>query len=167
MNTTPSNGLRIDLGRAGLRQGLLLLALAGGLLSFAEASVRHAPQGPGRGPITAPRDPELEKQSQRNLEVAKFYFYKRKPEKNDRGAWERINKAVESRLMEIVDTHPDFGRMDEVFFMLGEVYQRAGDLPAARENWTRVTQSYPDSPFVERARKRMNETVPSPSKEPK
>ena len=147
--------------------GASLLLLAGSLLSFAEASIRLAPQGPGRGPITAPRDPELEKQSQRNLEVAKFYFYKRKPEKNDRAAWERLNKAVESRLMEIVDTHPDFGRMDEVYFMLGEVYQRAGDLPAARENWARVAQNYPESQFLARARKRMDETAVSTGKEPK
>lgn len=144
-----------------------LLLLAGCLFSFAEASARLAPQGPGRGPITAPRDPELEKQSQRNLEVAKFYFYKRKPEKKDLAAWERLNKAVESRLMEIVDTHPDFGRMDEVYFMLGEVYQRAGDLPAARENWARVAQNYPESQFLARARKRMDETAVSPGKEPK
>jgi len=147
--------------------GASLLLLAGSLLSFAEASIRLAPQGPGRGPITAPRDPELEKQSQRNLEVAKFYFYKRKPEKNDQAAWERINKAVESRLMEIVDTHPDFGRMDEVYFMLGEVYQRAGDLPAARENWARVAQNYPESQFLARARKRVDETAVSTGKEPK
>ena len=147
--------------------GASLLLLAGSLLSFAEASIRLAPQGPGRGPITAPRDPELEKQSQRNLEVAKFYFYKRKPEKKDLAAWELLNKAVESRLMEIVDTHPDFGRMDEVYFMLGEVYQRAGDLPAARENWARVAQNYPESQFLARARKRVDETAVSTGKEPK
>lgn len=154
-------------GRRAWRYGVSLLLLTCSLLSFVEASIRHMPQGPGRGPITAPRDPELEKQSQRNLEVAKFYFYKRKPEKKDQAAWERLNKAVESRLMEIVDTHPDFGRMDEVYFMLGEVYQRAGDLPAARENWARVTQNYPESQFLARAQKRMNETASSPGKEPK
>ena len=154
-------------GRSVWRDGITLLLLTCGLVSLVEASIRHVPQGPGRGPITAPRDPELEKQSQRNLEVAKFYFYKRKPEKKDQAAWERLNKAVESRLMEIVDTHPDFGRMDEVYFMLGEVYQRAGDLPAARENWARVAQNYPESQFLSRARKRMDETASSASKEPK
>ena len=65
-------------------------------------------QGPGRGPITVPRDPELEKQSYRHLEVAKFYFYKRKPEKSDKDGWERLNKAVESRLQEVIDTNPNF-----------------------------------------------------------
>ena len=154
-------------GRSVWRDGIILLLLTCGLVSFVEASIYSAPQGPGRGPITAPRDPELEKQSQRNLEVAKFYFYKRKPEKKDQAAWERLNKAVESRLMEIVDTHPDFGRMDEVYFMLGEVYQRAGDLPAARENWARVAKNYPESQFLARARKRMDETASSPGKEPK
>lgn len=165
MNRSPLKSVKA--GRGLLRSGVSLLLLVGSLLSFAEASTRPAPQGPGRGPITAPRDPELEKQSQRNLEVAKFYFYKRKPEKKDLAAWERLNKAVESRLMEIVDTHPDFGRMDEVYFMLGEVYQRAGDLPAARENWARVAQNYPESQFLARARKRMDETASSTSKEPK
>ncbi len=165
MNRSPMRS--VIKGRSVWRDGITLLLLTCGLVSLVEASIRHVPQGPGRGPITAPRDPELEKQSQRNLEVAKFYFYKRKPEKKDQAAWERLNKAVESRLMEIVDTHPDFGRMDEVYFMLGEVYQRAGDLSAARENWARVAQNYPESQFLSRARKRMDETASSASKEPK
>lgn len=121
-----------------------------------------AAQGPGRGPISAPRDVELEKQSYRNLEVAKFYYFKRKPEKNDREGWQRINKAVESRLMEIVDTNPDFARMDEVFFMLGEVHHRGGDIPSAREDWERVVKSYPDSEWGEKARKRL-ESVRAPA----
>jgi hypothetical protein len=114
-------------------------------------------QGPGRGPITIPRDPELEKQSYRHLEVAKFYFYKRKPDKNDKDGWERLNKAVESRLQEVIDTNPNFARMDDVFFMLGEVYKRMGDLDKAVENWTKAANETSDEKIKSEAQKRLSE----------
>ncbi len=120
-------------------------------------------QGPGRGPITIPRDPELEKQSYRNLEVAKFYFYKRKPEKNDKESWERLTKAVESRLQEIVDTNPNFARIDDVYFMLGEVYRRLGDLDKAVENWTKAAKETSDEKIKSEAQKRLDEAK-SPNK---
>ena len=112
---------------------VLLPVLAGSGLS----------QGPGRGPISAPRDLELEKQSYRNLEVAKFYYVNRKPEKNDKAGWERINKAV-----------------DGVIFLLGEVYRRGGDLEAAREQWTKIVKSYPDSEFKAKAQQRLDQAKP-------
>jgi len=115
-------------------------------------------QGPGRGPITASRDPELEKQSIRSLEAAKFYFYKRKPDKNDKDGWARINKAVEGRLQEIVDTNPYFGRINEVFFMLGEVYKRMGDLDKAVENWTKAVNETSDEKFKSEIQKRLDES---------
>ena len=114
-------------------------------------------QGPGRGPITVPRDPELEKQSYRSLEVAKFYFYKRKPEKNDKDGWERINKAVESRLQEIIDTNPNFARVDDVLFMLGEVYKRLGDWDKAVEQWTNALKETSDEKIKSEAQKRLDE----------
>jgi len=114
-------------------------------------------QGPGRGPITAPRDPELEKQSSHNLEVAKYYFYKKKPDKNDKDGWNRLNKAVESRLQEIIDTNPYFARMDDVFFMLGEVYKRAGDWEKAVENWTKAAKETSDEKIKSETQKRLDE----------
>lgn len=138
------------IGRRAGMTGLLMIILAVGIAAF-------SPQGPGRGPISPPRDPELEKQSYRNLDVAKFYYHKRKPEKNDKGGWERINKAVESRLMEIIDTNPTFARMDEVIFLLGEVYHRAGDIDGARDQWSKVVKDFPDSDLKARAQKRLDE----------
>src|SRR5512145_518792 len=93
----------------------LTLALAGsgalaGLNRVCFAAPLAFQQGPGRGPIALTRDPEMEKQSSRSLEAAKFYFYRRKPDKNDKDGWARINKAIESRLQEIVDTNPNFAR---------------------------------------------------------
>jgi tetratricopeptide (TPR) repeat protein len=114
-------------------------------------------QGPGRGPITLPRDPELEKQSYHNLEVAKYYFYKRKPDRDDKEGWARLNKAVESRLQEIIDVNPHFGRMDDVYFMLGEVYKRMSDLDKAVEYWTKAQRETSDEKLKSDVQKRLDE----------
>src|SRR5262245_6368379 len=96
---------------------ILAVAITSGFAGSSSACFDPIQQGVAKGPIS-PRDPELEKQSYRNLEVAKFYFYKRKPEKKDQDGWTRLNKAVESRLTEIIDTNPGFARMGDVYFML-------------------------------------------------
>jgi len=140
----------------------LVLALAGfgafaGSTDVCFAASHVLRQGPGRGPITAPRDPEMEKQSGHNLEVAKYYFYRKKPDKNDKDGWNRLNKAVESRLQEIIDTNPHFARMDDVFFMLGEVYKRVGDLDKAVENWTKAAKETSDEKIKSETQKRLDE----------
>jgi tetratricopeptide (TPR) repeat protein len=144
---------------------LLSLAMAfGAANAFADAksacsySLASLPQGPARGPISTPRDPEMEKQSYHNLEVAKYYFYKRKPDKNNKEGWDRLNKAVEGRLMEILDTNPTFARADEVFFMLGEVYKRMGDMDKAVENWTQAAKGSSDEKIKSEAQKRLEES---------
>jgi hypothetical protein len=114
-------------------------------------------QGPGRGPIAAPRDPELEKQAVYNLEVAKYYFYKRKPEKKDKDGWARLNKSIESRLLEIIDTNPRFSQMDDVFFMLGELYKRTGEIDKAVDNWTKAIKETSDEKIKSEAQKRLDE----------
>ena len=122
------------------------------------AASRVLQQGPGRGPITAPRDPEMEKQSIRSLEAAKFYFYKRKPDKNDKDGWTRINKAVEGRLQEIIDTNPAFARIDDVYFMLGEVYKRMGDVDKAVQSWTKASEETSDEKLKSEIQKRLDES---------
>ena len=114
-------------------------------------------QGAGRGPITVARDPETEKTSAKSLEAAKYYFYKRKPEKNDTDGWTRLNKAVESRLQEIVDVNPTFARIDDVYFMLGEVYKRMGDVDKAMQNWTKASQETSDEKLKTQIQKRLDE----------
>lgn len=131
---------------------------------FAELNALGSPswatlrQGPGRGPISTPRDPEAEKQAYHNLEVAKYYFYKRKPDKNNKDGWDRLNKAVEGRLLEIMDTNPTFARMDDVFFMLGEVYKRMGDQDKAVDNWTKAAKETSDEKIKSEAQKRIEES---------
>ena len=64
-------------------------------------------QGPGK-PIEPPRDAALEIAAKHNLEVARWNFTKRK-------AYE----GARDRLKEIIDTYPEFSRMDEVIFLMG------------------------------------------------
>jgi hypothetical protein len=112
-------------------------------------------QAVGRGSIATPRDPELEKQSIHSLEVAQYYF-KRKPAKGDKAGAERLNKAVESRLLEIIDLNPNFSRMDEVYFLLGEVYKRGDDRDKQQEYLTKLLKEFPDSQFAKDARQQLD-----------
>jgi outer membrane protein assembly factor BamD (BamD/ComL family) len=146
--------------RNNLIQALLTVCLFGSLTAYAQSGV-------ARGSISVPRDPELEKQSAHNLEVAKYYFYKRKPEKNDKDGWARLNKAVLDRLQEILDTNPNFAQIDSVYFMLGEVYQRNNEPEKAMENWSKLVKEFPDSEHWQEARKRVGATVPADKKEEK
>lgn len=137
---------------------LITLALVISIVSYADvAMATPLQQGVGRGPISLPRDPELEKQSMHSLEVARYYFYKRKPAKDDKAGLERLNKAVESRLQEILDLNPNFGKADEVYFLLGEVYLRGSNLEDAAKSFTRVVKEFPDSQFAGEAKKRVEE----------
>lgn len=115
-------------------------------------------QGPGRGSVTPLRDPEMEKQSSRSLDAAKYYFYRRKPEKNDKDGWERINKAIEGRLQEIIDINPTFARIGDVYFMLGEVYKRMGDQDKAVKNWTKASEETSDEKLKSEIQKRLDES---------
>ncbi len=119
-------------------------------------------QTAGRGPLAAPRDPELEKQSAHSLEVARYYFYKRKPPKNDKAGQERLNKAVEDRLLEILDLNPTFGQADAVYFLLGEVYLSSDDPEKAREQFNRVLKEFPDSQYLADTKKRIAELEGQP-----
>lgn len=122
--------------------------------------------GAARGPISAPRDPELEKQSAHNLEVARYYFKSRKPaDKNDKDGWARLNKAVIDRLQEIIDTNPNFARMDSVYALLGEVYTRDNQTEKALQYWSLIVKDFPDSEHVAAAKKRLGATVETEKKD--
>lgn len=137
----------------------LTLAVVGfgplaGLNRVCFAASRALQQGPGRGPITVARDPEMEKQSSRSLEAAKFYFYKRRPDKND----EKRIKEIRGRLQEIIDINPTFSRIDDVYFTLGEVYKWMGDLDKAVENWTKASQETSNEKLKSEIQKRLDES---------
>ena len=114
-------------------------------------------EGVAKGPLIT-RDPEVEKQSQRSLDAAKFYFYKRKPEKKDPDGWSRLNKAIEGRLTEIVDTNASFSHIDEVYFLLGELYKRTGENEKAVENWRLALKESSNDKIKSDSQKRIDET---------
>lgn len=137
----------------------LLLAsfVAAGIFANSTAAF-SIQQGPSRGSIATPRDPEVEKSSYKSLDAAKFYFYKRKPDKKDKDGMARLNKAVLDRLQEIIDTNPNFARIDEVYLLAGDVHHRSGDTEKAVEFWTKVTKEGSDEKIKAEAQKRLDET---------
>ncbi|MBA3441796.1 MAG: outer membrane protein assembly factor BamD [Pyrinomonadaceae bacterium] len=112
-------------------------------------------QGASRGPDpTTVRDPELEKESKHNLEVARHYFKLKK-----------AYRAAIGRCEEIIAGNPNFARIDEVLYIAGasSLYlsqnrgKQAPTLAAdklrddAREYWSRLVNEFPNSDFRERA----------------
>lgn len=136
---------------------LLAASVMAGIFFGSSVAVLAFQQGPSRGSVAAPRDPEQEKQSYKSLDAAKFYFYKRKPEKGDKDGIARLNKAVIDRLQEIIDLNPNFGRIDEVYFLMGEVHQRGGDNEKAVEYWTKAAKDGSDEKIKAEAQKRLDE----------
>lgn len=113
---------------------------------FLSAGAANA-QGPAGGRIEAPRDPIMETEAKHNLQVARWYLVKRKAYEGARG-----------RLQEILDTYPEFSRIDEVFFLLGEAHLKLGKAEQASEFYSKVIEKYPGSEFVKKARERLEET---------
>lgn len=109
-----------------------------------------------RGPVAPKRDPLMEKESAHHLDVAWQYF-KKKPDKSDPEAAVRVNKAIADRLNEVIDTNPGFSKMDEVNYLLGEVYHRLNDKDKAIHYLGLVVKDSPDSKYFQEAKKRLDE----------
>ena len=109
-------------------------------------------QGPGK-PMEAPRDAAKEIAAKHNLDVARWNLTKRK-------AYE----GARDRLQEIIDTHPDFSKMDEVVFLMGEIYLRLGKKPEATDYYNKLLKDYESSEFAKKARSRLDELKAEPEK---
>lgn len=113
---------------------------------------RSLAQGPGK-PIEAPRDAAKEIAAKHNLEVARWYVTKRK-------AYE----GARDRLQEIADTYPEFSRMDEVVYLMGEVYLKLGKSETAADYYKKLLKDYPASEFAKKTRARLDELKVEPEK---
>ena len=113
------------------------------LLAGAEAAYA---QGPARGKVDPPRDPIMETTANHSLDVARWYLTKRK-------AYE----GARDRLQEIVDTYPEFSRMDEVVFLLGEASLKLSKPEKATEYYEKVVKTFEGSEFVKKARERLKD----------
>lgn len=109
-------------------------------------------QGPGK-PIESPRDPAKEIAAKHNLDVARWNLTKRK-------AYE----GARDRLQEIIDTYPDFSRMDEVVYLMGEIFLRLGKNDQAGDYYNKLLKDYPSSEFAKKARARLDELKVEPEK---
>lgn len=109
-------------------------------------------QGPGK-PIEAPRDAAMEIAAKHNLEVARWSVTKRK-------AYE----GARDRLQEIIDTYPDFSRMDEVIFLMGELHLKLGKTEKAADYYSQLLKVYPESEFAKKTRARLDELKVEPGK---
>ena len=121
-----------------------------GLLAASDST--SLAQGPGK-PIEAPRDAAMEIAAKHNLEVARWNVTKRK-------AYE----GARDRLQEIIDTYPDFSRMDEVFFLMGELHLKLDKVEKAGDYYSKLLKAYPDSEFAKKARLRLDELKLEPGK---
>lgn len=120
------------------------------------AALNATQQGPGRGQATPLRDAELEAQYTKSLEAA-WYYFKRRLDKSNKDATLKRLEQIEGRLQEILDIYPAFSKIDEVYFLMGEVNQRRGDNDKAVEYYNKILNEFSDSRFTKDARKRLDE----------
>ena len=124
---------------------LLFVFLVCGPAVYAQGGVRSGPD-----PSTI-RDPDLEKDSLHNLEVARHYF-----------KLKRAYVAAIKRCEEIIAGNPNFARLDEVLFIAGESSLRLAESKGkqkqskltpdqlregARDYLTQLAVDHPNSPF--------------------
>jgi TolA-binding protein len=120
----------------------LLCTLAAVALSAASL----AAQGPTRGPVEPARDPVMEISAKHNLETARWYITKRK-----------AYDGARDRLQEIIDTYPEFSRMDEVLFWMGEANLKLKKNDTAEDYYNKMLKAYPSSEFAKKAQQRLDE----------
>jgi outer membrane protein assembly factor BamD (BamD/ComL family) len=144
-----------------MKKILLLVSIffALGLSAPVASAQGNASRGPDQ---TAVRDPEMEKDSMHNLEVARQYFKLKK-----------AYLAALKRCEEIMAGNPTFSRIDEVLYIAGVSSLRLADgkgkqkqLPAdmtsgklrddAREYLSQLFYNFPDSKFRKDAEKELS-----------
>lgn len=95
-----------------------------------------------------------------SLQIARFYrdkFY--------RGVGGL--KGAQSRALEIVQKYPHFSYMDEVLFMLGDLYVQEEEPDEATKYFQMVARDYPNSDFAEKARDELTKIgAPVPDPDP-
>jgi outer membrane protein assembly factor BamD (BamD/ComL family) len=144
-----------------MKKAVLLISIFVAVIIWS-APVARAQGNAGRGPDqTVVRDPEMEKDSMHNLEVAQQYFKLKK-----------AYLAALKRCEEIIAGNPTFSRIDEVLYIAGVSSLRLAEgkgkqkqLPAeitpdklradAREYLSQILYNYPDSKFRKDAEKEL------------
>ena len=110
------------------------------LLAAAVLAGAARAQGPAGGRIEPPRDPIMETDAKHNLQVARWYLTKRK-----------AYQGALDRFQEIVETYPEFSRIDEVYYWMGEANAKLNKSDKAIEYYEIVVKKYPGSEFAKKA----------------
>jgi TolA-binding protein len=137
-----------------VRPTIIVVLILVTVMGAGSHSVAAAPLAQ-RAPITSPVDPEVERQAKHDLETAKFYFSRRK-----------AYAGAKDRLLEVAAAYPEFTRIDEVYFLLGECFVKTDDPASARKFFEMLLDERPESEFAERAKKRLAELPPAPPAPP-
>ena len=69
----------------------------------------------------------------------------------------RAYKASISRLREILTEYPNFTKMDEVYFYLGDSYYKAGIIEEGIPYFSKLITDFPQSKWSQKAQKRMED----------
>jgi tetratricopeptide (TPR) repeat protein len=113
---------------------------------LAIAATVPAQQGPTHGKLEVPRDAEMEVTAKHNLDVARYYLTKRK-----------AYQGALDRLQEILQTYPEFSKIDEVVYLAGEADLKLGKTDDASKMYQKLIKESPDSDLVKKARERIEE----------
>jgi outer membrane protein assembly factor BamD (BamD/ComL family) len=116
------------------------------LVFSAAAPIAPAQSGAVRGRAEALRDEQKEILAKHNLNVARYYFERRK-------AYE----GARDRLQEIIDAYPEFSRMDEVLYLMGQIHTKLGKPEEAARYYKKLLEEYPESERAKKARARLKE----------
>lgn len=138
----------------------LTITLACFAITLACTAFDAKAQGAQRGPDpTTLRDAQMERDSRHDLEVARHYFKNKK-----------AYRAAFDRCKVIIDTNPEFSRLDEALYIAGlsSLYMsenRGKQKPInktteelrneARELLSRMVKAFPESAFVADAEKNL------------
>jgi tetratricopeptide (TPR) repeat protein len=115
------------------------------LLVTAIAGFTAMAQGPIKGKLEPERNSELEINSKHNLDVARFSITKRK-----------AYKGGIDRLQEIIDSNPEFSRMDEVLYLMGEAHLKLNESEKAASFYNKLLKDYPESEFVKKTKEQLD-----------
>jgi outer membrane protein assembly factor BamD len=74
-------------------------------------------------------------------------------------------KGAQSRLREIVEKYPNFSYMDEVLFMLGDLYIQEEEPDEAAKYFSMVARDFPNGDYAEKAREELTK-IGAPVPEP-
>jgi outer membrane protein assembly factor BamD len=125
-----------------------------------KAVLQQFPNTPLRNQVIQRLNEVQENLGMHSLQVARFYrdrFY--------RGL--TGVKGAQSRLREIVEKYPNFSYMDEVLFMLGDLYIQEEEPDEAAKYFSMVARDYSNGDYAEKAREELTKIgAPVPDPDP-